>query len=167
MVQWRRRKKIVRKEPIEGDTKKEAIQGDAKKEVVDGDAREVAVQWRRKEEVIGKEVVDGDAKKIGMTKDIAWSEDGKLALVIESDDNEFILPFLGIEKIGDVIFVKLKDSLEKVPSVTCPRCKTKNPQDTKFCSKCGHKLEAESHAPGDKEKNPSETNTDPTTGLQH
>jgi sporulation protein YlmC with PRC-barrel domain len=132
VVKWRKREKIIRKE------------------VIDSDAKKTVVQWRRKEEVIGKEVVDGDAKKIGMTKDIAWSEDGKLALVIESGDNEFILPFPEIEKFGDVIFVKPKASLEKVPTVICPQCETKNLQEAKFCTKCGHKLEAESHATGDK-----------------
>jgi sporulation protein YlmC with PRC-barrel domain len=106
------------------------------------------VRWRRREEVIGKEVIDGDAKKIGMTKDIAWSEDGKLALVIESKDNEFILPFPGIEKVGDVVFVKPKDSLLKVPSITCSQCETKNLQEAKFCAKCGHKLEAEPEQKG-------------------
>jgi len=133
MVQWRRRKKIVRKEAVEDSAKK------------------IAVQWRRKEEIIGKEVVDGDAKRIGMTRDIVWSEDGKLALVIESGDNEFILPFPGIEKVGDVIFAKPNDSLEKISTIICPHCKTKNLQEAKFCSKCGHKLEAESHTTGDEE----------------
>ena len=140
MVKWRRRKKIIRKE---------AIDGGAEKEIVDDDAKKIAVQWRRKEEVIGKEVVDGDAKKIGTTKDIAWSEDGKLALVIESGDNEFILPIPGIEKVGDVIFVKPNVSLEKVSSATCPRCKSKNLQEAQFCYKCGHTLGAESHPTGD------------------
>ena len=140
MVKWRRRKKIIRKE---------AIDDGAEKEIVDDDAKKIAVQWRRKEEVIGKEVVGGDAKKIGTTKDIAWSEDGKLSLVIESGDNEFILPFPGIEKVGDVIFVKPNVSLEKVSSATCPRCKSKNLQEAQFCYKCGHTLGAESHPTGD------------------
>ena len=149
MVQWRRRKKTVRKEVLESDAKTEVVEGDSKREVMDHDAKKVVVQWRRKEEVIGKEVLDGDAKKIGTTKDIAWSEDGKLALVIESGDNEFILPFPGIEKVGDVIFVKPNVSLEKVSSATCPRCKSKNLQEAQFCYKCGHTLGAESHPTGD------------------
>lgn len=100
-------------------------------------------RWRRREEVIGKVVIDGEAKKIGVTKDVAWSDDGKLALVIESDDNEFILPFPGIEKVGDVVFAKPKDSLIKVPSIKCPQCATRNLQEAKFCAKCGHNLEGE------------------------
>jgi sporulation protein YlmC with PRC-barrel domain len=147
MVKWQRREKI-------------------RKEVIDGDAKKTVVQWRRKEEVIGKEVVDGDAKKIGVTKDIAWSEDGKLGLIIESGDDEFILPFPGIEKVGDVIFVKAKDSFEKVPSVICSKCKAKNLQEAKFCAKCGHALEAESHASGDKEDS-TETKVTGKNGTVH
>ena len=42
------------------------------------------MKWRRREEVIGKEVINSDAMKLGVTKDLAWSSDGHLALVIES-----------------------------------------------------------------------------------
>ena len=99
-------------------------------------------QWRRREEVIGKEVVDSDAKKVGVTKDLAWSSDGRTALVIESnEEEESFLSFDDIEKIGDVVFVKAKTSLTTAPSVTCPICRHKNLLEAKFCAKCGHPLE--------------------------
>jgi len=41
------------------------------------------VKWHRREEVVGKEIIDGEAKKIGTVKDLAWSNDGKLAIVVE------------------------------------------------------------------------------------
>jgi sporulation protein YlmC with PRC-barrel domain len=101
------------------------------------------VQWRRREEVIGKEVVDSEAKKLGVTKDFAWSSDGRLALVIESgEEEESFLSFDDIEKIGDVVFVKAKSALVVAPSVICPVCKHKNLVEAKFCAKCGRILES-------------------------
>ena len=69
------------------------------------------MKWRRWEEVIGKEVINSDAMKLGVTKDLAWSSDGHLALVIESrEDDECFLSFDDIEKIGDVVLVKAKSA---------------------------------------------------------
>jgi len=100
-------------------------------------------EWRRRDEVVGKDVIDAEAKRIGVTKDIAWSQDGRLALVIESDDEqEAFLSFGDVERIGDVVFVKTKMSLQSVPTITCPTCKHKNPVEAKFCAKCGHTLES-------------------------
>ena len=100
------------------------------------------VDWKRREEVIGKDVIDGDAKKLGTTKDLAWSNDGRLALVIESDDEEeFFLSFSEIERIGDVVFVKARSALAAAPSITCPVCRHKNLPEAKFCAKCGRTLE--------------------------
>ena len=92
--------------------------------------------------MIGKDVIDGDAKKLGVTKDLAWSSDGRMALVIESDDEEeFFLSFTEIERIGDVVFVKARSSLAVAPSLICPVCKHKNLPEAKFCAKCGRTLE--------------------------
>lgn len=102
------------------------------------------VQWRRREEVIGKEVVDADAKKLGVTKDLAWSSEGHLALVIESregEEDESFLSFDDIEKIGDVVFVKAKSALLTAPSIICPACRHKNLIEAKFCAKCGRAFE--------------------------
>ncbi len=101
------------------------------------------VQWKRREDAIGKEVIDNDARKIGMAKDLAWSSDGKLAVVIElANEEEAFLPFDEIERIGDVIFVKAKSALENAPTIACPICKHRNPMEAKFCAKCGRTLEA-------------------------
>ena len=100
------------------------------------------VQWRRRDEIVGKEVIDGDAKKIGVSKDLAWSSDGRLAVIIEfSDEEEALLPFEQIERIGDVVFVKAKTALERIPTVVCPICRHRNPLEAKFCAKCGRTLE--------------------------
>jgi sporulation protein YlmC with PRC-barrel domain len=100
------------------------------------------VQWRRREEVIGKELIDGDAKRVGIAKDLAWTQDGRLALIVElSDEEEAFLPFEEIERIGDVVFVKPKTAFQTAPTVTCPVCKHKNLLEAKFCAKCGKSLE--------------------------
>jgi sporulation protein YlmC with PRC-barrel domain len=100
-------------------------------------------QWKRREEVIGKDVIDADAKKLGVTKDLAWSDDGQIALVIEfGDEEESFLSFNDIERIGDVVFVKAKSALTAAPSTICPVCKHKNLPEAKFCAKCGRTLEA-------------------------
>jgi len=100
------------------------------------------VEWKRREEVIGKDVIDGDAKKLGVTKDLAWSNDGRMALVIETDEDEFFLSFSEIDRIGDVVFVKARSALAAAPSIICPVCKHKNLPEAKFCAKCGRTLEA-------------------------
>ena len=100
------------------------------------------VQWRRREEVIGKDIIDSDANKIGTAKDLAWSEDGLFAVIVEgADEEESFLPFDNVEKVGDVIFVKAKASLTSIPTRTCPMCKHKNPMEAMFCAKCGRTLE--------------------------
>jgi sporulation protein YlmC with PRC-barrel domain len=105
------------------------------------------VRWRKREEVIGKDIIDGDARKIGVTKDLAWSEDGVFALIVEgADEEEFFLPFDNVEKVGDVIFVKAKASLLSIPMRTCPMCKHKNPIEAMFCAKCGRTLEEKNDA---------------------
>ena len=100
------------------------------------------VKWHRREEVAGKEIIDDAAKKIGIVKDLAWSNEGKLAIVVERGrEEESYLPFDQVEKIGDVVFIKGSTSLESVPMKTCPVCKHKNLLDAKFCQKCGKTLE--------------------------
>jgi sporulation protein YlmC with PRC-barrel domain len=99
------------------------------------------VQWRRREELIGKEIINEEAKKIGVAKDLAWTSEGALALIIETDDEEeAFLPFSEIERVGDVVFVKSKSTLQRAPTVTCPVCKHRNLPEAKFCAKCGKAL---------------------------
>jgi sporulation protein YlmC with PRC-barrel domain len=91
---------------------------------------------------MGKEIINGDAKKVGTAKDIAWTSEGQLALIVElSDEQEAFLPFDEIERVGDVVFVKPKTSLQTAPMITCPVCKHRNLLEAKFCAKCGKALE--------------------------
>ncbi len=100
------------------------------------------VKWHRREELVGKEIINGEAKKVGTVKDLAWTTEGKLAIVVERGrEEESYLPFDQVEKIGDVVFIKVTSSLESVPMKTCPICKHKNLLDAKFCQRCGKTLE--------------------------
>jgi sporulation protein YlmC with PRC-barrel domain len=101
------------------------------------------VQWRRREELIGKEIINAEAKKLGTAKDLAWTSDGKLALIIElNDEEEAFLPFEDIDRVGDVVFVNPKSTPQTVPTVICPVCKHRNLLEAKFCAKCGKALES-------------------------
>lgn len=101
---------------------------------------------------MGKEVITiGDAKKLGVTKDLAWSSEGHLALVIESgEQDESFLSFDDIEKIGDVVLVKAKsaqtnfDTRQKQRILTqmnqqrvCSNCGAILGPQVQFCDKCG------------------------------
>ena len=99
-------------------------------------------RWRRREEVAGKEIIDAEAKKVGNVKDLAWSDEGKLAIIVETGrEEESYLPFDQVEKIGDVVFIKASNSLQSIPMKTCSLCKHKNVLDAKFCQKCGKSLQ--------------------------
>ena len=77
----------------------------------------------------------------GTVKDLAWSDEGKLAIIVETGkEEESYLPFDQVEKIGDVVFIKASNSLQSIPMKTCPLCKHKNILDAKFCQKCGKTL---------------------------
>lgn len=101
-------------------------------------------KFHRREEIIGKDVIESDAKRVGTVKDLAYSLDGKVALIVEQTIEkgrvqEGFLSFDKIDKIGDVVLVKSVQDLEVIPVVerACPNCKAKNPIDVKFCFKCG------------------------------
>jgi len=104
----------------------------------------ILAKYHRREEVLQKEVIEANAKRVGLIKDLAYTLDGKLALVVDITSEkgnlqEGFLAFDKIVKIGDVVLVKSSDDLEIVPIVekVCPNCKTKNPADSPFCFKCG------------------------------
>jgi len=102
------------------------------------------VKYHKREEVSAKEVIDSGAKKIGVVKDLAYSRDGKVALIIERDDGqEAFLSFDKIDKVADVVFIKSVEALENVPTKVCSKCESKNSAEAKFCFKCGKKLQKE------------------------
>ena len=114
------------------------------------------MQWRRREELIGKEIINDEAKKVGVAKDLAWTSEGRLGLVVElNDEQEAFLPFEEIVTVGDVVFVKPKSTLQTAPTVTCPVCKHRNLLEAKFCAKCGKSLESKEERKEEKKEKKS------------
>jgi sporulation protein YlmC with PRC-barrel domain len=127
-------------------------------------------RFYRREELVGKEVYDAFALHVGTAKDVAYSTDGKTALVVSKGKKEETIPFQNISEIGDIILLKRQHApvegkatepmpeagkLEsemtigtsiqtRVPSVpapkTCPKCQRENKPTAKFCLKCGYKF---------------------------
>ena len=102
------------------------------------------VKYHRRDEIVQKEVIEYSAQRVGVVKDIAYTLDGNLALVVDAisekgHPHEGFLPFNKIVKIGDVILIKSSADLEiiAVAEKICPNCKSKNPIDSTFCFKCG------------------------------
>lgn len=120
-------------------------------------------RFYRREELVGKEVYDANAVHIGTAKDVAYSTDGKTALVVSKGKKEETIPFQNISEIGDIILLKKtlpetrivasatreekpesKITTTGVPSVpavkACPKCQRENKSTAKFCAKCGYKF---------------------------
>jgi len=108
------------------------------------EVEEISLEYYKKEELIGKEVFSSRARKVGSAKDIAYSKDGRSALVVEKQGTERIIPFDFIDQIGDIIILKSnwRETLELGQGGTCPACGVTNPgYATRFCVSCGAKLD--------------------------
>lgn len=110
-------------------------------------------KYYTREEVTGKEVIESEAKKVGVVRDVAFSMEGKVALILDKfgekgELEEAFLPFDKILKVGDVILIKSASDLEApaTPGKICPNCKTRNPHNANYCIKCGVTLEKERKA---------------------
>jgi sporulation protein YlmC with PRC-barrel domain/ribosomal protein L40E len=120
-------------------------------------------KYYRHKELIGKDLYDLKAKKIGKVCDIGYSEEGRIALIVKTEENkEEIIPFDFISEIHDIILLKreihdvilFKQGLEAKPEVEalekpkelkeveklCPKCGVKNVSRAKFCAKCGYRF---------------------------
>jgi sporulation protein YlmC with PRC-barrel domain len=112
--------------------------------------RDLTQRYYKREELVGKDVYDGEAKKIGSVSDVAYSQEGKVALVVEKDT----IAFERILKIGDIIILKdlsgqdarestapfSHPSEKPVSNLRCPKCGKENEPLSKFCVKCGYKF---------------------------
>jgi sporulation protein YlmC with PRC-barrel domain len=114
------------------------------------------MSYVRREDVIGKTAVTPDGNSFGEVKDIAFSIDGSVGLVISAKTgSEVIIPIKQASAIGD--FVLLSSSSPQtapqkmtpppqpkpVPVATptnCPSCGSPLKPNAKFCGKCGHRL---------------------------
>lgn len=102
------------------------------------------MKYHRRNGVAGKDVIETEAKKIGVIKDLAYTSDGKAALVVDLPPEkgtmrEGFLLFDKIKKMGDIVLIKSISDLDIIAAseAVCPNCKGKNPAASKFCFKCG------------------------------
>ncbi|MEM2896223.1 MAG: PRC-barrel domain-containing protein [Candidatus Bathyarchaeia archaeon] len=116
-------------------------------------------KYYRHKELVGKDVYDSKAKRIGKVCDVGYSEEGRIALIVETEEGkEEIISFDSVSEIQDIIL--LKQGLEAKPEAKvevealeeekpkelkeleklCPKCGTKNVPKAKFCAKCGYKF---------------------------
>ena len=113
----------------------------------------------KREELVGKSVVAADASIIGTVEDLVATSEGKIGLRIArknaTDDAGNIIKSDDIQAMGDVILLKpsRNDRLvspQPAPPLspgsfmttrTCSRCGYSNSSNSRFCIKCGQKIE--------------------------
>lgn len=101
-----------------------------------------------KEAVAGKTVVDSAGKVTGKVKDLVFSLDGTLALVMEKQDGtEIQVPIGSVLGISDFVVVRGEGSAPIIKStttsgasmemMTCKFCGTEMAKGTVACPSCG------------------------------
>jgi len=111
------------------------------------------VSYVRREDVIGKKAITPDGNVYGEVKDIAFSIDGDVGLVIATQSgSESIVPIKQASAIGEFVLLSSATPqrataapqpervvVQSAPT-TCPSCGSTLRPGAKFCGKCGHKL---------------------------
>lgn len=117
--------------------------------------------YLRREELVGKLVVSIDASIVGTVDDIVATTDGKIGLRVamkhESDQaDKTIVESENIQAMGDVVLLRSAGDRKSlniikqpspppapVPIVTrtCSRCGFVNGSNSRFCIKCGLRLD--------------------------
>ncbi len=110
-----------------------------------------ATPFYRREDVENKPVLDTSGKGIGTGQDLAFSLDGKLAIVVKTPKGEDIeIPMTRIVGVADYIVLTPETLTQaKQPSLqpqgsaptnvqeTCPNCGMPLKSGVKFCTHCG------------------------------
>jgi sporulation protein YlmC with PRC-barrel domain len=106
--------------------------------------------------VVGKQVIDSNATIVGNVKEVTFDTSMKtIALkVTAKEGNDIAIEGGNITAIGDVVLLKPKEAPPTAVPTThyptspgpttpglCSNCKYQNDINTKFCIKCGTKLQ--------------------------
>jgi len=94
-----------------------------------------------KEKIIGMQVIDGEAHLIGVVKDVSFSIEGKMFMVVEMKDGraqEF--PWEEIQAAGDFVLLKAKPKIGITPTVTAAPAAPAAPTGQTLCPTCGRPL---------------------------
>lgn len=113
----------------------------------------------KREELVGKSVVAPDASIVGTVEDLVATSEGKMGLRIArknaTEDASKVISSDEIQAMGDVILLKQSRDNILVPhlpapppspgsfmiSRNCSRCGYSNSSNSRFCIKCGQKIE--------------------------
>ena len=111
------------------------------------------MSYVRREDVIGKKAITPEGNSFGEVKDIAFSLDGTVGLVISAPSgSDVIIPIKQASAIGEFVLLSSAEPIAAAPSVqprstppaanptNCPSCGNPLKPNAKFCGKCGHKL---------------------------
>src|SRR5579864_1376999 len=99
----------------------------------------------RKEEIAGKTVIDSSGRNTGKVKDLTFTLDGKITLIVEkSDGAEELVPLSRVLGVSDNVVVK-EEVVPKVPvpspgMVICKSCGRESVIGTLWCPSCGKSL---------------------------
>lgn len=116
----------------------------------------------KREELVGKLVIDQEACIEGKIKDLALTENGKMGLLIErEEDVDMLIDLENIQKISDVVLLKPERAAGERPirveappppaepepeppkepvANVCQSCGHENRPNSTFCVKCGKPL---------------------------
>src|SRR5271154_400792 len=106
-----------------------------------------SVKSFRKEEIANKSVIDSSGKVIGKIKDLTFTLDGAITLIIEkSDGTEVQTPLNKVLGVSDHVIIK-EDAFVVRPTgvpangmVVCRSCGSQAPIGTTWCPGCGRAL---------------------------
>ena len=88
----------------------------------------------------GLSVYDENAKMVGKAKHVGIdSNQSMVLLIIKNDGTEGSIPWNGIRKVGEVIFLG-SPAVATQPG-KCASCGFSNKEGSKFCEECGSKLQ--------------------------
>ena len=102
----------------------------------------------RKEEIADKTVIDSSGRVIGKVKDLTFTLDGSITLIVErSDGSALQVPLSKVMGVSDHVIVK-EEAFAPKPMVAavapgmvaCKACGAQAPIGTQWCPNCGRSL---------------------------
>ena len=122
-------------------------------------------KYLSRDNIVGKQVIDSSAMIIGNVKDLAFDfEKKEIALAVTTRaGGEITVAGSDVNNVGDIVLLNKKVELPAVPSTPtpsvavppsaakeavppqriglCPMCNYQNEANSRFCIKCGAKLQ--------------------------
>lgn len=111
------------------------------------------MSYVRREDVIGKKVITSDGNTFGEVRDIAFSLDGSVGLVVSAvSGSDVVVPMRQASAVGEFVLlstskpettaapVQPRPAPPAVNPVNCPACGSPVKPGARFCGKCGQKL---------------------------